>query len=115
MTSLRCEWLKLVQEMIKYHGQQIPPSELEWHLSQCPGVADVAVVPAPWKEDTQVPRALVALAPGVEGSETLVQQLVKHVDDKVPDHKRLRGGVTFIQSIPRLVTGKLDRAALEKI
>lgn len=107
--------LRFVQEMIKYHGQQIPPSKLEWHLSQYPGVADVAVVPAPWEEDTQVPRALVALSAGVEGSETLAQELVKHVDDTVADHERLRGGVTFINSIPRLVTGKLDRAALQKM
>ena len=101
--------------MIRYRGRIIPPAGLEFHLTQHAQVADAAVVAAPWEEDTEVPRALVALAPGVEGGEVLEQELVEYVDGKVPDHERLRGGVTFVQSIPRLVSGKLDRAKVQQL
>ena len=35
--------------------------------------------------------------------------------DKVSAHKRLRGGVIFVDSIPKTATGKIMRRELKKI
>lgn len=69
---------------------------------------------APW-EDTEVPRALIVLGPGVEGSERLAQEITNYVDERVSDHKRLRGGVAFVDGIPRLITGKICRDKLQQL
>lgn len=35
--------------------------------------------------------------------------------DKLMDCKRLRGGVYFVQELPRTITGKLQRNAAQKL
>ena len=35
--------------------------------------------------------------------------------DKVSPHKRLRGGVYFVDSIPKTATGKIMRRELKKV
>lgn len=100
--------------MIKYRDQHVPPAELESILIQYPGVADAAVVGVV-AEDTDVPRALVALRPGVEGGSDLAQKISAYVDEKVHDYKRLRGGVAFVPEIPRLIVGKISRDKLPQL
>lgn len=55
--------------------------------------------------------AYVVLVPEAKGkvSET---DLVNYVESKVANHKRLRGGVTFTDVIPRNPTGKILRREL---
>ena len=40
--------------------------------------------------------------------------LIRYVNDKVADHKKIRGELTFVPSIPRNVVGKLQRSFLTK-
>lgn len=98
---------------MNYQGSYVSPAEIEAILIQHPGVADAAVLGVPdERERTEVPQALVALGPNIEGNKSLAQDIAMFVDDKVADHKRLRGGVRFVQAIPRLVTGKMCRDKL---
>jgi 4-coumarate--CoA ligase len=64
--------------------------------------------------DEEVPMAYVVLAPGAKGkvSET---ELVKYVESKVANHKRLRGGIVFTDAIPRNPTGKILRKDLRAL
>lgn len=59
-----------MKELIKYKGFQVAPAQLEGLLLAHPAIDDVAVVGiyAP-KEATELPRAYVVVARGVERSE----------------------------------------------
>lgn len=99
--------------MIKYKGLQVAPAELEGILTAHPSVADAAVIGTK-REDTEVPIAYVALASGAKGSVSEAE-LVDYVRSKVADYKRLRGGVIFIEAIPRSPTGKILRKDLRAL
>lgn len=47
------------------------------------------------------------------GASTSEKEIIDFVADKVAPHKRLRGGVRFVQEIPKSVSGKLLRRMLK--
>lgn len=104
-----------IKELIKYKGFQVPPAELEGILLGHEDIADVAVIGIQdHVQATEVPRAYVVPKPGVEvkGLET---KIVKWLEAKVASHKRLRGGVRFVDVIPKSVSGKILRRVLKGI
>ena len=103
-----------VKELIKYKGFQVPPAELEGLLISHPMVNDVAVVGIYNKEQaTEVPRAYIVPTPGVEGSPKSAQDIMQWLQAKVASHKRLRGGVRFVDEIPKSASGKILRRLLK--
>jgi 4-coumarate--CoA ligase len=64
-------------------------------------------------QDTEVPRAFVALRPGVESCTKTAEDIEDYVKQRLSDHKQLRGGVVFVETVPRLLSGKVWRAKLE--
>ncbi|KAL7904619.1 acetyl-CoA synthetase-like protein [Trichoderma velutinum] len=101
------------KELIKYKALQVAPAELEGVLTSHPSVADAAVI-GTHREDTEVPTAYVALTPSAKGKISEIE-LIEYVQGKVSDHKRLRGGVIFIDAIPRSPTGKILRKDLRAL
>ncbi len=103
-----------VKELIKYKGFQVPPAELEGLLTSHPDVADAAVVgvydPA---QATEVPRAYVVLAQGVRSGKEVEAEIVRWVGERVAAHKRLRGGVRFVDEVPKSASGKILRRVLK--
>lgn len=97
--------------MIKYKGLQVAPAELEGILIAHPAVLDAAVIGIA-KDGNELPRAYVVLAPGASGkvSESDLQDLVK---SQVAQYKQLRGGVKFIDVVPRSPAGKILRRQLK--
>jgi 4-coumarate--CoA ligase len=77
-------------------------------------VADAAVIGVA-AQDTEVPRAFVALRPGAEDCPKTAEDIQHYIKQRMSDHKQLRGGVAFVQSIPRLLSGKVWRAKLEEM
>ena len=61
--------------------------------------------------DGDVPKAFVIRKPGVE---TTAEAIVKGVAEKVAKYKQLRGGVVFVEALPRSLAGKLLRKELRK-
>ncbi|KAI0204000.1 hypothetical protein F4808DRAFT_416582 [Astrocystis sublimbata] len=103
-----------LKELIKYKGFQVAPAELEGVLQGHSDVADACVIPAHDRQrETEVPRAYLVLKPGVAGDETKAQEIVTWLDGRVADHKKLRGGVRFINEIPKNASGKLLRRVLK--
>ncbi|KKY19534.1 putative 4-coumarate- ligase [Diplodia seriata] len=103
-----------VKELIKYKGFQVPPAELEGLLVSHPSIEDVAVVGIYDKEQaTEVPRAYVVPAKGIEASPKTEKEIVAWLTEKVAHHKRLRGGVRFVDEIPKSVSGKILRRVLK--
>ncbi|KAL8953867.1 MAG: hypothetical protein Q9222_000313 [Ikaeria aurantiellina] len=102
-----------VKELIKYKGFQVPPAELEGLLASHPKINDVAVVGIYERDQaTEVPRAYVVPAPGVEGGRGTEEEIKSWLAGKVANHKRLRGGVRFVDEIPKSPSGKILRRRL---
>lgn len=103
-----------VKELIKYKGFQVPPAELEGLLLGHSDIDDVAVIGIDDKENaTEVPRAFVVLKKGVEGGSGKEKEIVDWLSVKVANHKKLRGGVKFVDEIPKSVSGKILRRVLK--
>ncbi|RMZ88242.1 hypothetical protein DV736_g4536, partial [Chaetothyriales sp. CBS 134916] len=104
-----------VKELIKYKGFQVPPAELEGYLHDHELVDDVCVVGVESTIlGTEVPRAyvvrkggLAAVQPGDD------EKIVQWLNAKVANHKKLRGGVKFIDVVPKSVAGKILRRLLK--
>lgn len=103
-----------IKELIKYKGFQVPPAELEGLLIAHPKIDDVAVVGV-YREDqaTELPLGFVVLKPGTTASPALEKELQDWLAAKVAHHKRLRGGVKFVDVIPKSVSGKILRRVLK--
>lgn len=94
---------------------QVAPAELEAHLLTHPAVADCAVIPIPDEAAGEVPKAYVVKAQsiGLEENERMtIRGIVKHVEKSKARHKWLKGGVEFIDVIPKSPSGKILRRLL---
>ncbi|XP_034250853.1 luciferin 4-monooxygenase-like [Thrips palmi] len=99
-----------LKEMIKYKSHQVAPTEVEALLVTHPAVRDACVMGIPNLMDGEHPMAFVVRSKKVEA-----QELQDFVAQRLSEPKHLRGGIIFLDSIPRTVTGKTQRAALKKI
>ncbi|KAI0179207.1 acetyl-CoA synthetase-like protein [Hypoxylon sp. FL1284] len=100
-----------IKELIKVKGNQVAPAELEGVLLENKGVRDVAVVGVTINGE-ECPRAYVVPEPEVKQTE---QEIAKWMESRVVYYKRLRGGVKFVQAIPKNPSGKLLRKALRDL
>jgi acyl-coenzyme A synthetase/AMP-(fatty) acid ligase len=63
---------------------------------------------------TEVPRAYVVLREGVEASDAKAQELAEWVATQVAAHKRLRGGICFVDQVPKSPSGKVLRRVMRE-
>ncbi|CAD5227104.1 unnamed protein product [Bursaphelenchus xylophilus] len=97
-----------LKELIKVRGFQVPPAELEDLLLSHPLIADAAVVGVKDQRSGELPKAFV-----VRKNHSLTDEEVKKfVADKTAHYKHLKGGVEFIDVIPRSPSGKILRKEL---
>ncbi|TQV98408.1 4-coumarate-CoA ligase 2a [Cordyceps javanica] len=101
------------KELIKYKGLQVAPAELEGILEAHPAVGDAGVIGVAYR-DTEAPRAFVVLTPASKGKIT-EEELMQHVHGKVADYKKLRGGLVFVDAVPRSPSGKILRKQLREL
>lgn len=103
-----------IKELIKYKGLQVPPAELESLLLKHPMVLDCAVIGVQSPEKaTELPRAYVVVPPDVPKTEETAQELKNYVARNVIDYKQLRGGIIFVDTIPKLASGKVGKVILQ--
>lgn len=67
------------------------------------------------QRETEVPRAYLVLKSGVPRDEKKAAEIVQWLDAKVAQHKRLRGGIRFVDEIPKNASGKLLRRVLKDL
>jgi 4-coumarate--CoA ligase len=97
------------KELIKYKGIQVAPAELEALLLTHPKILDAAVIGVD-VPGTEVPRAYVVSDGGITE-----QEIKDFVKGKVADYKQLRGGVVFMDVIPKSPSGKILRKDLREL
>ena len=96
-----------VKELIKYHGYQVPPAELEAVLLTDDRIADAAVIGVD-VEGNEVPKAFVVPMPGVE---LTAADVMEYVAERVAPYKKVRQ-VEFIEAVPKAASGKILRREL---
>lgn len=100
-----------LKELIKVKGFQVAPAELEEILRDHPKILDAAVIGVPHEQWGEAPRAFIVKTPQADVSEKEVQD---YVAGKVAVFKKLTGGVSFVDAIPKNATGKLLRRKLKE-
>ncbi|KAL2834167.1 hypothetical protein BJY01DRAFT_239193 [Aspergillus pseudoustus] len=104
------------KELIKVRGFQVAPSELEAVLMSHPLIADAAVigVPAPTEAEGELPRAYIVCKDNREGERLAEKDVHEHMAEHLAKYKQLRGGVVFLDNIPKTASGKyLKRKLLD--
>lgn len=99
-----------MKELIKVKGFQVPPAEIEEILRSHPEVADAAVIGIPHDKNGEAPRAYIVRR---ENSKVTEKDIDTFVADKVVKYKRLVGGIQFVETIPKSVTGKILRREIK--
>ncbi|KAJ5884526.1 hypothetical protein N7504_012098 [Penicillium tannophilum] len=99
-----------IKELIKVKGLQVAPAELEAHLLAHPDVADCAVVGIPDDTAGEVPKAIIVKSPSASSDdEATIWAISKFVQDNKARHKWLKGGIRFVDDIPKSPSGKILR------
>ncbi|KAH0120108.1 phenylacetyl-CoA ligase-like protein, partial [Aureobasidium melanogenum] len=104
-----------LKELIKVKGLQVAPAELEAHLLTHPSVNDCVVIGVLSDREGEVPKAFVVKSPSVgleESDKTVARDIARHVEQHKAKHKWLKGGVEFIDVVPKSPSGKILRRLL---
>jgi len=67
------------------------------------------VVGIPDDEAGEIPKAFI-----VSKGDITEKEIINFVADKVSPHKKLRGGVEFLEQIPKTASGKILKRELRK-
>ncbi|KAG5720307.1 4-coumarate--CoA ligase-like 7 [Termitomyces sp. T112] len=109
-----------LKEIIKVRGFQVAPAELEGHLLTHSDVADACVVSVLDDYNGELPFAYVVLsdiaarriAGNAKAAVETKATIAKYVADAKVHYKHLKGGVEFIDAIPKNPSGKILRRVL---
>lgn len=98
-------------EIIKYRNFYIQPAELEAIIARIDGVQEVCCVGAPMEDRlSDLPVAAIVRTPG---STLTAKQVTDAVVSQVSDHMQLRGGVLFLNFLPKSSKGKVLRTMVK--
>ena len=104
-----------IKELIKYKGFQVAPAELEGLLIGHERVSDACVVGVyDGEQATEVPRAYIVASESSVNKEVLEKEIIDWLNARVAKHKMLRGGVRFVDEIPKTASGKILRRVLKE-
>ncbi len=97
-------------DVFKSSDYKVSPFEVESVLIEHPAVAEAAVVPSPDELRLCVPKAYVALSPGVEASRDTALELFRFARARLAPYQRVRR-VEFYE-LPKTISGKIRRVEL---
>ena len=101
-----------LKDLIKYKNYHLYPLEIEQVICQHPEIIEVGVFGRP---DPSVQEFVTALVVKTAGGQVTEKDIIDLVANNVDDAKKLRGGVTFVDKLPKNPQGKLLRRELLQI
>ncbi|XP_076298272.1 uncharacterized protein LOC143217646 isoform X2 [Lasioglossum baleicum] len=101
-----------LKELIKYKGHQVSPAEIEALIQSRNDVKDAAVIGVANPESGEVPMAFVVRR---QGSQVTAAEIIKFTSKNLAPQKWLRGGVKFVDAIPKTPSGKILRRELHDL
>jgi acetyl-CoA synthetase len=99
-------------DVFKSSDYRISPFELESVLIEHPDVLEAAIVPSPDPLRLSVPKAFIALRPGVEPTRELASAIFAFTRERLSPYKRIRR-LEFAE-LPKTISGKIRRVELRK-
>ena len=99
-------------DVFKASDYRISPFELESALIEHDDIVECAVVPAPDAIRLAVPKAFIALRPGVEPNRQTALSVFRHIREVLAPFKRVRR-IEFSQ-LPKTISGKIRRVELRR-
>lgn len=100
-------------DVITSGGYRIGPAEIEDCLLKHKSVSLAAVIGRPDPLRTEIVKAFIVLAPGVQGSDALAAEIQHHVKTQLAAHEYPRE-VEFVTELPMTTTGKIMRRVLRE-
>ncbi|RXG61152.1 4-coumarate--CoA ligase-like 1 [Armadillidium vulgare] len=97
-----------LKNMIKVDDCQVYPSEIENELQKHPLVEECCVIGKPDLEHGEVPLAFV-----VTKEEVSEDELQDYIKDKLSEFKQLKGGIKFVECLPKSDNGKILKRELK--
>jgi acetyl-CoA synthetase len=99
-------------DVFKSSDYRISPFELESVLIEHPDVLEAAIVPSPDALRLSVPKAFIALRPGVEPTRELAAAIFAFARERLSPYKRIRR--LEFSELPKTISGKIRRVELRK-
>jgi acetyl-CoA synthetase len=100
-------------DVFKSSDYRLSPFELESALIEHDCVAEAAVVPSPDAIRWHVPKAFIALKPGLQPSYDVAREIFKFIRGRLAPYKRIRR-IEFFE-LPKTLSGKIRRVQLRAI
>jgi len=97
--------------IINTGGEKVYAEEVEEVLLTHPGIRDAAVTGVP---DERWGEAVTALVKTEQGADLTPEEIIEFCRDKMAGYKKPKA-VYFVESLPRTVTGKLERGKLKEL
>lgn len=99
-------------DVIKTSGERIGPFEVESALVDHQAVVEAGVIGKPDPVRGEIIKAFVVLKPGIEPTDSLKEELQKHVKEHLAGHAYPRE-IEFIDKLPKTRSGKIMRRILK--
>ncbi len=100
-------------DVITSAGYRIGPFEVESALVEHPAVVEAAVIGVPDPERTELVKAFIVLAKGIEGTAELSAEIQQSVRKRLSTHSYPRL-VEFVSELPKTPSGKVQRFILRR-
>jgi acyl-CoA synthetase (AMP-forming)/AMP-acid ligase II len=99
------------KELIKPGGENVYPAEVEREITAHPAIAEAVVLGVPDARWGEAIKAVCTCRPGQTATE---QQIIDFVGARIARYKRPKY-VTFVDTMPRMASGVIDRAKVKEV
>ncbi|XP_005183354.2 uncharacterized protein LOC101887454 [Musca domestica] len=103
------------KEIIKWLSFQISPQSIEEMIQCIPGVSEVCVFAVTDLAAGSLVACAVVRTPDEEGQQLTAQMINEYLESKMDGLYLLRGGIYFLNDLPRTDTGKVQRMKMPQI
>jgi acyl-coenzyme A synthetase/AMP-(fatty) acid ligase len=87
---------------------QVAPGELEAVLLSHPKIEDAAIIGVPDEECGELPKGFIV------AKDVNEEEVHSYIEERLAPFKKLRGGIEYVDQIPKSPSGKILRRVLKE-